>query len=100
VPAAEILDDRDQPIEPLEPFDGGRQHLHQLAPLFHHVALEHLPQTRIDFEQPVVKKHHGIVGDGGNRSEAGLDERDLCLGQHWMSPSAFGTQCDVSAEKS
>ena len=69
----------------MEPFDRGREHLHQLAPLFGHVAFEHLLEARVDLEQAVIEQRCGIVGDGRDERERVLDERDLGFGQHGIS---------------
>ena len=81
-------------------FDRGGQHLHQLAPLFGHVAPEHAFQARVNLEQPLIEEHRRIIGNWRDDGEGLLNQRDLRVGQHGISqPPASANQCDVLPER-
>ena len=80
--ATEVLDDRHELFQAIEPSHGGADHVHQLPALLSHVAPEHRPQRGIELEEPAVEQRGCVVGNRSNRIERVLNELLLSRGDH------------------
>ena len=62
--ATQLLNRRDDLLQPIQAGDDDLYGAHQLAPLLAQIALEQVLQRGVELKQPAVEQRRRILGDG------------------------------------
>src|SRR5262245_56116976 len=73
-------------LRAVKPFNRQPDHLHQLAPLFLHVAFKKRPERGIEFEQTAIEQGGGRIRYGPDSRKASLHQ---CLLNHIHNHSPY-----------